>query len=91
MLVVIIRGTEAFMSTVRLTCPCGHSWEHPEEVPVPDTGTICPACLSDDSAHGDRFHHGNRACCNNPRCPGFEGMEINRVEWASSTRPGRSP
>ena len=38
------------MSTVRLTCPCGHSWEYPQDQPVPaDLRTICPACLSSDT------------------------------------------
>jgi eukaryotic-like serine/threonine-protein kinase len=33
------------MTTVRLTCPCGHTWEHPREEPAPaDLRAICPAC-----------------------------------------------
>ena len=36
---------EGFMSTVRLTCTCGHSWDHPQAEPVPaDVRTICPLC-----------------------------------------------
>jgi eukaryotic-like serine/threonine-protein kinase len=35
------------MSTVHLTCPEGHSWDHPDTDPVPaDVRTICPACLA---------------------------------------------
>ena len=38
------------MSTVRLKCPCGNSWDYPASEPVPDDlRTICPACLSDES------------------------------------------
>ena len=33
------------MITVRITCPCGHTWEHPRSEPVPaDMRTICPMC-----------------------------------------------
>jgi tRNA A-37 threonylcarbamoyl transferase component Bud32 len=33
------------MTTVRLTCPCGHTWEHPRAEPVPgDLRSVCPAC-----------------------------------------------
>ncbi|MCE9565210.1 MAG: serine/threonine protein kinase [Planctomycetes bacterium] len=33
------------MTTVRLTCSCGKSWEHPEGVPIPtDLRSICPSC-----------------------------------------------
>jgi serine/threonine protein kinase len=33
------------MTTVRLNCPCGHTWAHPAGVPVPpDIRRICPAC-----------------------------------------------
>ena len=38
-----------FMSTVRLKCSCGHSWEYPVGEPVPaDLRTICPAGPSAD-------------------------------------------
>jgi serine/threonine protein kinase len=40
------------MSTVRLSCPCGYSWEHPRAEPVPaDVRTICPACVSANPAN----------------------------------------
>jgi hypothetical protein len=33
------------MTTVRLTCPLGHTWEHPRAEPVPaDLRTVCPIC-----------------------------------------------
>jgi eukaryotic-like serine/threonine-protein kinase len=33
------------MTIVRLTCPCGHTWEQPRSEPVPaDLRTICPVC-----------------------------------------------
>src|SRR5690606_23282684 len=33
------------MSTRRLTCPCGNTWEQPLDEPVPADGRlICPAC-----------------------------------------------
>ena len=33
------------MPTRRLTCLCGHAWDHPLDEPVPaDLRTICPAC-----------------------------------------------
>ncbi|HSQ56735.1 MAG TPA: serine/threonine-protein kinase [Gemmata sp.] len=33
------------MTTVRLTCPCGHTWDHPRGEPLPtDLRSICPAC-----------------------------------------------
>ena len=35
----------AHMTTVRLTCSCGKSWEHPQGAPVPtDLRSICPVC-----------------------------------------------
>jgi hypothetical protein len=33
------------MTTVSLTCPCGHTWDHPRSEPVPaDLRAICPVC-----------------------------------------------
>lgn len=33
------------MTTVLLTCPEGHAWEHPQSEPIPaDLRTICPIC-----------------------------------------------
>ena len=33
------------MSAIRLTCPCGHTWEHTQAVTVPaDLRLICPVC-----------------------------------------------
>lgn len=33
------------MTPSRLTCLCGHSWDHPEDAPVPaDVREICPVC-----------------------------------------------
>ena len=33
------------MSTVRLTCPCGHSWNHSRAEAIPaDLRAICPVC-----------------------------------------------
>ncbi len=33
------------MPTRRLTCPCGHAWDHPLDEPVPaDLRAICPSC-----------------------------------------------
>ncbi len=33
------------MTTVRLTCPCGHTWEHPRAERIPaDLRQICPEC-----------------------------------------------
>ena len=35
------------MPTVRLTCPCGHSWDHPQGEPTPsDLRAVCPACAA---------------------------------------------
>src|SRR5262249_12447896 len=35
----------SFMTTVQLTCPCGHVWDHPRSEPVPDNlRAICPIC-----------------------------------------------
>jgi serine/threonine protein kinase len=34
------------MSTIRLTCPCGHTWEHASAVQIPaDLRQICPECV----------------------------------------------
>jgi len=68
------------MSTVRLTCLCGHSWEHPEEVPVPENlRTICPACLSDDSPTVTGSITTTSPDVTARVVPGFEVMEeINR-------------
>lgn len=68
------------MSTVRLTCSCGHSWEHPEESPVPaDLRTICPACLSDESPTLTASATMGPAAATARVVPGFEVMEeINR-------------
>ncbi|HEV3387188.1 MAG TPA: serine/threonine-protein kinase [Gemmata sp.] len=33
------------MATVRLTCPCGHAWDHPRTEDIPaDLRQICPEC-----------------------------------------------
>lgn len=48
------------MTTVRLTCPCGHSWEHPRADRIPaNLREICPECaiasqntLEPSSQHG---------------------------------------
>ena len=33
------------MTRVRLTCPCGHAWDHEPGEPVPaDVRQICPVC-----------------------------------------------
>src|SRR5436309_4580947 len=33
------------MTRVRLTCPCGYSWEHNSGEPIPaDVRQICPVC-----------------------------------------------
>jgi serine/threonine protein kinase len=71
---------EAFMSTVRLKCPCGHSWEYPASEPVPvDLRTICPACLSDDSPTVTASAVMAPAAAPTRVVPGFEVMEeINR-------------
>jgi serine/threonine protein kinase len=49
--VIIIAGAsrpEPSMTTVRLTCPEGHVWEHPQAEPIPsDLRTICPICALD--------------------------------------------
>ena len=35
------------MTTVSLTCPCGHIWDHLRSEPVPaDLRTICPVCAA---------------------------------------------
>lgn len=37
------------MTTVRLTCPCGHAWEHTGVDPAPaDLREICPVCAHSD-------------------------------------------
>lgn len=39
------RSPESSMTTVRLTCPCGHAWEHPRTEPIPaNLREICPEC-----------------------------------------------
>jgi serine/threonine protein kinase len=39
------------MSKRTLTCPCGHTWEHPDSGPLPpDLRAICPLCSSGDQA-----------------------------------------
>jgi serine/threonine protein kinase len=67
------------MSTVRLKCSCGHSWEYPVGEPVPaDLRTICPACLSADALPAPIIEPPPSA---GPKhdVPGFEVMEeINR-------------
>jgi serine/threonine protein kinase len=36
------------MASVRLTCPCGHTWEHPRSDDIPaDLRQICPECAVD--------------------------------------------
>jgi len=35
------------MTTVRLKCFCGHTWDHPKAAPIPaDPRTVCPVCLA---------------------------------------------
>ncbi len=39
------------MSTVRLTCPCGHSWEQAPVQPLPaNMRTICPLCSAKEGS-----------------------------------------
>ena len=68
-----------FMSTVRLKCSCGHSWEYPVGEPVPaDLRTICPACLSADDVPAPVLEPLPNAAPKHA-VPGFEVMEeINR-------------
>src|SRR5580698_819626 len=34
------------MGTIRLSCPCGHTWEHVSAVQIPaDLRQICPECI----------------------------------------------
>jgi len=48
------RGT-CFMTKLRLTCPCGHSWEHSTTQPIPaNVREICPVCAPVESASGTR-------------------------------------
>ena len=43
------------MTTLRLTCPCGHSWEFATNEPIPaDVRELCPVCGGDDSADNTR-------------------------------------
>src|SRR5436305_5133543 len=40
-----VTGPELSMTAVRLTCPAGHTWEHPLAEPVPaDLRAACPVC-----------------------------------------------
>src|SRR5262245_59476932 len=79
------------MPTTRLTCPCGHTWDHTGKEPVPaDLRTVCPVCSSavpgDDSgtviqsaADAARSHAESETPFPGLAVPGFELIEeLNR-------------
>ncbi len=50
------------MTTVRLTCPQGHTWEHPRSEPVPaDLRSICPECQLANQNTLEPSSHSNSA------------------------------
>ncbi len=75
------------MTTVSLTCPCGHTWAYAGTSPVPkDLRSICPLCAPVDSNTSTRVSAGpfppaeaEFVLTLNPLIPGFEILgEINR-------------
>lgn len=76
------------MSTRRLTCPCGHTWEQPSSEPVPDdVRLICPSCTLANTRVPDGPEAGHGASATVVTDP--EASQAARREKAQQVGPGR--